>query len=272
MASTDDTPASTLERSRRGRHRWPQLVGAAVALLLSLHHLFTPSKAKPAGPPQEPPASAPTPERSRKGPHQWIQTVGAVAALILSLHNLFTLHRRPPVRLSLPHLVRIAQGPREVWLYLQPTFTITSKTEQLEVISGMELKVGRVGMPPEQWKVFVWNETGEWVYDPEDQDLTWKFLADPTPLIVSQSQPQSPIGLFIAERLQFEPGDYEATLTAHRTTTKKPLEAHFCLRFSEPDILALRQGGQWKWHGVTLQAGHCEGFEKHRGNPSALAR
>ncbi|WP_257462044.1 hypothetical protein [Archangium lipolyticum] len=274
MASTDDTHASTAERSRKGPHRWPQLLGAAVALVLSLHHFFTRGKAKPEGRTPEPPLPAteekpgagkatPTPERSSKGPHQWIQTLGAAVALVLSLHNFVTLNQRPPVRLSLPHLVRIAQGPEEVWLYLQPTFSTTSKTEQLEVISGMELKVERVGQPANQGTVFVWDETGEWVYDSEQHDLTWKFLADPTPLIVSQSQPQSPIGLFVAKGWEFETGNYEVTLTAHRTTTKTPLEARFCLRFSEPDILALNQGGQWAWHGFPMKAGHCEGFGKH---------
>nr|SBP00933.1 hypothetical protein BN4615_P10449 [Nonomuraea gerenzanensis] len=202
-------------------------------------------------PEPSPAPGSPAREAMRKGwldaLQLWLGLATGTIALILSIINWVTLNRDPEVSLSLPSILRIAQGDN-VWLYLQPTFTTIRKTETTDYITGMELRVrppAGSGAAP----TLVWDETGTWVYDSKTQEADYSYQSDPQPMLVSQDTPQSPTILFEATGWQFRPGRYELELRATRSSTDTPLAATFCLDITADDDAAFAQEGQYRWIG-----------------------
>jgi hypothetical protein len=97
-------------------------------------------------------------------------------------------------------------------------------------------------------KTFEWIEKGRWDYDVESDDLTWIFVDDPTPIAVSPQRPASQTHLFTSkDKMTWEAGTYQMTLTADRVARDKPLQATFDVTLSEEsaDYLVEHAGERW---------------------------
>ncbi|MEU3911428.1 MULTISPECIES: hypothetical protein [unclassified Streptomyces] len=169
-----------------------------------------------------------------------------VVALGLSIYNWQALQDEPAVDVALPHITRIAQG-KDTWLYFQPTLSTRIKTERVEVITKVELELEPVAAPGKR-PVFFWDETGSFSYNAASHDLTYQRVADPSPLLVSQSAPQQPLLLFNAVGWNFAEGRYQGTLVLHRASGLKPLRKQFCLVISKDAVSIMRKADQYKFH------------------------
>ncbi|MFE3635201.1 hypothetical protein [Streptomyces sp. NPDC059168] len=178
--------------------------------------------------------------------HVWIGTLVGVAALGLSIHNLLALRREPSVDVALPHIARIAQG-KDTWLYFQPTLSTRVKTERVEVITQVELHL-RPTAARTKTPAFFWDETGSFSYNTASHNLTYERVADPSPLLVSQSTPQQPLLLFNALGWGFDEGRYEGTLVLKRASGQPPLTKSFCLAVSKSAATTMKRGGQYQFH------------------------
>jgi hypothetical protein len=147
----------------------------------------------------------------------------SLVSLLLSLYTIVDANRDPSVSLTLPDIVRVAQGQQDAWIYLQPRFVGTGRNQRVAVISDVRLRV-----EPEQGEpmAFTWDEQGTWQFSTEDKSLTWIYLADPAPLVVSQSTPQLPINLYVGpEGWEWAPGTYLLVVEADQSTTDEVLRA-----------------------------------------------
>ncbi|MET7295644.1 hypothetical protein ABZS79_26515 [Streptomyces griseoloalbus] len=175
--------------------------------------------------------------------HSWTNTVAGLAALALSAYNFIQLERDPDVDVSLPHIVRVAQG-QDVWLYLQPTLSTRLETQKVEVVTEARLKMERSDGDGER-SAFFWDETGSFSYDADTKQLTYQRVADPSPLIVSRDKPQQPVMLFNAVGWNFAPGRYEGTLTLNRASGRSPLVSRFCVMVSDQAAASFKKVGQF---------------------------
>ncbi|MET8027892.1 hypothetical protein [Streptomyces avermitilis] len=175
--------------------------------------------------------------------HMWISSVAALVALSLSLYNFVLVQRQPDTDVALPHIVRIAQGD-EVWFYLQPTLSTRVETAQTEVITQAELHLRAPG-PGTRQPVFYWDESGTFTYDRTDHTLSYAWIADPSPLLVSRDKPQQPLMLFKTTGWKFSSGRYRGRLILHRASGRKPLTEDFCMMLSDDDAKTLRTRGQY---------------------------
>jgi len=109
--------------------------------------------------------------------------------------------------------VRLAQGDavRSAVAYLQATLVSTGDNDREEVIRDLRLLVTPLagGEPIE----FGWDETGRLDYDADTQRLSYAYVADAGPMLITPSQAQSPLALFQGPPdWSFEPGRYELRL------------------------------------------------------------
>ncbi|MFJ4776956.1 hypothetical protein [Streptomyces sp. NPDC088762] len=206
----------------------------------------SPTPGEPAGATEGPASAEPTPKKRYEVAQAWVSTLVGVVALGLSVYNLLALQREPAVDVSLPHITRIAQG-KDAWLYFQPTLSSRVKTERVEVIThvGLELKpvTPGAGQP-----AFFWDETGSFSYDAAAHALTYQRVADPSPLLVGQSEPQQPLLLFNAVGWRFAEGRYEGSLVFHRASGLEPLRKGICLVVSKDAVAIMRRGAQYEFH------------------------
>jgi hypothetical protein len=165
----------------------------------------------------------------------WLTAVAPLAisliSLGLSVFSIFEATREPEIWLSAPDVVRVASG-ETAWFYVQPRLVSAARNDRVAVVSGLRLDVSTPdGGTPE---AFAWDEQGTWQYDPVNRGLTWIFVADAAPLVVSPSSPQLPYCLFLGPPgWQWQAGDYLVTIVAThgrnadalRTTFKMTLPA-----------------------------------------------
>jgi hypothetical protein len=168
-------------------------------------------------------------------------------ALGLSIYNLVIAQREPAVDIALPHIVRIAQG-KDTWLYFQPTLSTRVKAERVEVITQVELHL-RPTTSSSKTPTFFWDETGSFSYSPASRELTYRWVADPSPILVSQSTPQQPLLVFNALSWSFTEGRYEGTLVLKRASRQPPLTKSFCLAVSKSAAATMKSGGQYRFNG-----------------------
>ncbi|MGW9120668.1 hypothetical protein ACWGRV_29355 [Streptomyces sp. NPDC055663] len=176
--------------------------------------------------------------------HLWSSTVTALVALGLSLYSFAVLRRSPEIDVTLPHVLRISQE-RDVWVILQPTVSSRLDTENIEVVTNVQLALRPSGATGSPTPHFYWENNVSWKYDPQTGDLKHDPVSDPAPLIVSQSMPQQPVIHFIAERWNFRPGRYGGTVTFSRASSSEPVTKRFCLDVTEGDMGQFRSGGQF---------------------------
>jgi hypothetical protein len=162
----------------------------------------------------------------------------AVLSFALSAYIWYDSNQPPEVELTLPDRARVTQGDESAWLYLQPRFISTASNDRIDVITNLVVDVTPLeeGSPT----AFDWDEQGTWVFDHDSRSLTWDWVADPGPLVVSPAAPQMPTGLFMAPSgWLWQPGEYEITVTAETTVSDEVLSESSTLVLSEDTVAQL---------------------------------
>jgi len=148
----------------------------------------------------------------------------ATISFTTSTYTFFATTAAPDLALTMPAFVRVAQGPNlggAAIVYLQPSFANVGQSARVEVISGMILRVQPASGGEEA--TFTWQEIGRFVPDTTTAGvfrLSYEYVSDAQPLLVSQGNPQAPVATFIGPAgWYFAPGAYRITLIASRPAT-----------------------------------------------------
>lgn len=172
---------------------------------------------------------------------RWVPLTAALLSLPLSVVAIYTSTQQPTVSLLMPSQVRIAQGHATggAYLYLQPAFVNTAQNNRVEVIRDMSLHVTGPATAD-----FTWTQQLRLETDPDTGGLTYTYVADAVPLVVSPSNAASPLGLFEAPKgWFFSAGTYEFTLNADRVVAATPLTATFSVTLTAENVAFLDQPG-----------------------------
>ncbi|CAN5660111.1 hypothetical protein BH23CHL4_BH23CHL4_11320 [soil metagenome] len=185
---------------------------------------------------------APTQDRSSDRFPWWVITglpvVIAAFSLAFSLFIWYEGNRPPEIELTLPDRMRVTQGQDVAWLYIQPRFVSTSPNDRIDGISEIQVVVSPLGNDAPI--LFLWDEQGSWAFDHDTRSLTWDWVADPGPLVVSPANPQLPTGLFMAkDGWLWEAGAYLVTVTAETTVSDEVLSANSSFTLSEDAVMQL---------------------------------
>ncbi|MEP7361579.1 MAG: hypothetical protein ABI744_08370 [Chloroflexota bacterium] len=175
----------------------------------------------------------------------WVPLTAALLSLALSVVAIYTSTQQPSVTLLMPAQVRIAQGRSSgaAYLYLQPAFVNTAQNNRVEVIRGMTLHVVAADstVAPADFR---WTQQLRLVTDATTGQLTYQYVGDALPLVVSPSNAASPLSLFEAPGgWFFSGGNYNFTLTADRVVAGSPLTATFSVNLTADNITFLDQPG-----------------------------
>jgi hypothetical protein len=167
----------------------------------------------------------------------------SLVSLVIAIYSVLLTRHAPQVVMTMPDRVRVVQEGNLAYLYLQPRFVNTGNNQRNEVISGMVANVQPVAGG--ESATFVWDEQGAWLFDHASRSLTWQFVSDPGPLVVSPNNPQLPICLFTsAPGWKWQPGAYRVIVTAERTIQHAPLRAQleFTLDQHTVDVISNQSG------------------------------
>lgn len=165
----------------------------------------------------------------------------AMLSFLLSLYTWYDSNRPPQIELALPDRVRVTQGEDRAWLYIQPRYVSTSQNDQIDVVTSIEVEV----KPPEASASipFDWDEQGIWNFDHASRSLTWDWVADPGPLVVSPADPQMPSGLFLSrDGWLWAAGDYEITVSSSTSAGDKTLAASGTMTITDDQLVQLESG------------------------------
>lgn len=183
-------------------------------------------------------------QRLRRGHTSLLLTSGlpivvAVMSLLFSFYIWYDGRRPPEVAMTLPDRVRVTQGSDQAWLYLQPRFVSTSSTERIEVIERIDITITPLG--PEnagqEPAELTWDEQGQMTYSGETSTLSWDWVADPGPLVVSPGNPQQPTGLFYApDGWRWQVGSYEIQVTAPTAVRQRVLDDSLQFSLTQEDL------------------------------------
>ena len=172
---------------------------------------------------------------------RWVPLTAALLSLVLSVVAIYTATQQPAVSLLMPAQVRIAQGRSTggAYLYLQPAFVNTAQNNRVEVIRDMSLHVSGPATAD-----LTWTQQLRLVTDATSGELTYQYVADAMPLVVSPSNAASPLALFEAPHgWFFAAGTYEFTLTADRVVAGSALTATFSVTLTADSVAFLDQPG-----------------------------
>jgi hypothetical protein len=212
------------------------------------------TSSQPVPPTNEGPAAGQPPARLSKRARvgllrflslRWVPLTAALLSLTLSVVAIYTATQQPSVSLLMPDQVRVAQGRSSgaAYLYLQPAFVNTAQNNRVEVIRTMRLQVTSADATVAATD-FTWTQQLRLTTDPTSGGLSYEYVADAVPLVVSPSNAASPLSLFEAPRgWFFGVGTYQFTLTADRVVAGSPLTAHFEINLTQADIDTLEQPG-----------------------------
>ena len=165
----------------------------------------------------------------------------AVLSFLLSFYTWYENSRPPEIELALPDRVRVTQGEDRAWLYIQPRYVSTSQNDRIDVITSIEIEVKQEGESPSI--PFDWDEQGAWNFDHATRSLTWDWVADPGPLVVSPADPQMPSGFFLSRVGWFwTAGDYEITVSSSTSAGDETLAASGTMTITEDQIVQLESG------------------------------
>ncbi len=159
-----------------------------------------------------------------------------MAAFGLSLLTWWQVNHVPDLHVTMPRLVRISQAPDQVWLYLQPTLVTHERRDVAAVVTSVELELRREGGPAPA--PFFWDETGTWDFTPGQRLLTYRYLADPTPLVVTQDRPQQPTLVFTALDTRLDPGRWQGRLHIEREG-QEPVLMTLCVDVTADDVAVM---------------------------------
>lgn len=173
----------------------------------------------------------------------WISLGIALVSLWFAMEARSLAGREPDVLLIGPDQVRLAQGEDYgyAYFYLQPVFVSTAQNDRVEVIRDMYLEVVRA---PDSTEMpsgrFEWNEQATLTQDPVENTLSYEYVADAGPLLISPRMAQQPLCVFNGPAgWYFEPGEYQLRLVATRVVGSKGLTFDFRLSLSADDIAFL---------------------------------
>lgn len=170
---------------------------------------------------------------------RWVPLTAALLSLALSVTAIWISTQQPDVALVLPDNIRVAQGRWQgaAFTYLQPTFVSTGSNERIEVLRDMTL---RVRTPGGAMHDMAWTEQVRLVGGAGSDGLSYEYVADAGPLLVSARSAASPVCLFMAPAgFFFEPGHYTFTLVAERVVAGAPLQASFDVTLTADDIAVI---------------------------------
>lgn len=170
--------------------------------------------------------------------HAWmtvVATVTAILALALSVVTYWQLNHVAPIQMEMPRVMRISQGATTN-VYIQPTFTVQRKTDVPEVISSV--KVTLHGPTGTNVADLYWWGTFQLLGEGYSARLV--FVSDPTPMIVTEENPQHPVLDFFATRPAFSTGRWKGSLVAEQQG-HDPLVAPFCIDISATDLQRIEQ-------------------------------
>jgi hypothetical protein len=165
--------------------------------------------------------------------HPWIASLTALAALVISTIVLVRQSGYPEIIVTLPPRIRVeiddsTSNPN--LMFIQPTFSVVEKTDRVGLVSSMRVELKKRGGPEELR--LQWDETGEWRLNPEGRGTTYEFMADPTPLVITQEAPRSPQALFQTNG-KYTAGTWDAMLIVNRAADQPDLKIPFCLIMQE---------------------------------------
>jgi hypothetical protein len=167
----------------------------------------------------------------------WVPLATSSLSLVLAVSSIIISTREPDVVMILPDQVRVAQGDDFgfAYMYVQPAFVNTGANNRVEVLRTMTLEVRAAGggEPVE----FYWDERGELIYDSAGGSLTYRYVADAVPLLVSPRDAQVPFAVFNGPKgWYFREGVYWVKLVAHRVVSERPLEGAFEITLTQRDV------------------------------------
>lgn len=180
----------------------------------------------------------------------------AIVALILSLLSTVQLNRRADMSMTMPSVLRFAQGfptpgNSRIELMVQPTFAVYEKTDLTSVVTSIHLDMTRPPGTNSPTPYFSWYDTLEYDYDVSTGGTNGKVLSDPGPIIVTQDKPQSLMLRFIATQTLLGAGRWGATITAERQN-QSPLVVQFCINISPGMISPIAPRGVPNTFGVFI--------------------
>jgi hypothetical protein len=156
----------------------------------------------------------------------------AIVALGLSAINYMQVNHRPTIQMMMPRVIRIAQGALTD-LYIQPTFTVQKMTGVAGVISSVNVTLqGPVGTKEQK---FYWVGTVEFAQDPNSFNYYNRYNGDPTPIIVTEANPQHSHLKFSTLDPAFTIGRWRGSLIADQQG-QSPLVAPLCIDISKTDL------------------------------------
>jgi len=173
----------------------------------------------------------------------WVPLTASLVSLVLSIGSIVIATRDPSVVLILPDQVRLAQGDAAggAIAYLQATLVSTGNNDRVEVVRDLRLLVRPAGGAAAE---FAWDETGSFLFDAETQRLSYEYVSDAGPLLITPREAQNPLALFLGPSgWAFEPGAYEMRLVADRIVATDALEATFQLELNAADVDFLNESG-----------------------------
>lgn len=174
---------------------------------------------------------------------QWVPLAAALLSLPLSAFALYLTVQQPQVTLIMPDQVRVAQGRQSgaAYVYLQPAFVSTGANDRVEVIGDMALEVVT---PAGETVSFAWTQQLRLVDDGDGTGLSYEYVADAIPLLISPRQAAAPLALFNAPAgWHFAAGRHTVRLVADRVVTGQPLSESFALDITQANIDFLEQPG-----------------------------
>jgi hypothetical protein len=174
----------------------------------------------------------------------WTTVVTAVAALVLSITTYRQLNHRPDIQMVMPKLIRIAQSDTYTWLYIQPSFTVQEKTDLTGVVSSV--RVALRGPPGTNRPRFYWWGVAAFSQN-NGQGLSYGYLADPAPLVVTQDKPQAQYLRFNSLVPVFTIGRWNGSLIVDRQG-QSPLSTSFCIDMSASALQQIQQAQGNTWY------------------------
>jgi len=183
----------------------------------------------------------------------WVPLTAALLSLLLSVASIYVSTRQPEVLLILPDVVRVAQGrgSGSAYVYLQTAYVSTGANDRVEVIRRQTL---RVTTPSGEEVAFAWDEQGRLVGDDATDELSYEYLADPAPLLISPQSAVSPVGLFDAPAgWFFQAGTYRFMLVGERVVAQDRLVATFQIDLRPEDLATLDAPGPDRFLAFAIQ-------------------
>ncbi len=174
----------------------------------------------------------------------------ALASFVISVVT-FVLNNalNPDVDMEVGPILRVNQEKAEGRAYvdIQPTVVSIGRSTRVEVLRDFTLEVTPMGDQASVRKPtkFEWQEYGKLETNIEEEPtLTYVFVGNPAPLVVSPTEPQSPIlRLKGRDDWYFKAGKYQMTLIATPTVEgwPKKLKERFNVSFTQDEIEQLHR-------------------------------